>query len=146
MHSLVLALSRLTTQMLCRVVNPFDQNRSSLFAPAQTLLCAGLAFSLLLVTGSANAQSKYLDNSGDVRRLADFYVIDAEADPSVCRPILLSLNKEYRISDDKLDENPRVSMSSILFLDPICRFPGCENLCNNQMPIPTKPRASTLLK
>jgi hypothetical protein len=114
--------------MLCQVVNPFDQNWSSLFRPAKTLLCAGLAFNLLPVIGSANAQSKYLNNSGDVRRVAGFYVIDAEADPSVCRPILLSLNKEYRISGDKLDENPRVSMPSDSLLGSDLQVPWARKL------------------
>jgi hypothetical protein len=58
-----------------------------------------------------DADSKFIEGYGDMRRPSDFYVIKYEADPSVCRAILLSLNKEYRTSDDKLDDESMESDS-----------------------------------
>jgi hypothetical protein len=62
--------------------------------------------------GATDGATKYLDASGDVRRVADFYAAISEADPSICEPILASLNKEYRVSGKKLSEDSRVSWTS----------------------------------
>jgi hypothetical protein len=61
--------------------------------PALGSFCGTLiaCFSIALGT-SARADSKYLDGSGDVFRVSNFYVIELELDPSV------SLHRRYPAS------------------------------------------------
>jgi hypothetical protein len=77
---------------------------------------------------SACAESKYLDAFAGGHRPLGFYSIVSETDPSACQAVLLSLNKEYRISDDKLDENPRVSVESDLLLGSDLQVPWTRKL------------------
>jgi hypothetical protein len=76
----------------------------------------------------AHADSLILEGTGDVRRVENFYTTVQEAEPSVCRPILLSLNKEYRLSDEKLDNNPRVSLTSDSLLESVLQVPWTRKL------------------
>lgn len=78
------------------------------------ILIGATVVSLGATVISASAQSKYLDapEGGGAGRPADFYAVVAEADPVVCRPILRSLNKEYRIDDSHLDTYPRISVQT----------------------------------
>jgi len=99
-------------------------SRGTLIGYAAAYLWGALA----TATG-ADAQSRlFLEASGDIRRPSDVYVIEAEMDPSVCRPVLASLNKEYRVSDDKLDENPRVSLESDSLLESGLQVPWTRKL------------------
>ena len=90
----------------------------SRFSSPTSRYAAAVLWGALATATAANAQSRlFLEASGDVRRPSDVYVIESEMDRSVCQPVLASLNKEYRIGDDKLDENPRVSLESDSLLE-----------------------------
>jgi hypothetical protein len=99
-------------------------SRCSLIGYAAAFLWGALA-----TAPGADAQSRlFLEASGDVRRPSDVYVIQSDMDPSVCEPVLASLNKEYRVSDDKLDENPRVSLESDSLLQSSLQVPWTRKL------------------
>jgi hypothetical protein len=84
---------------------------------------------LLATATGANAQSRlFLEASGDIRRPSDVYVVESEMDPSVCQPVLASLNEEYRVRDDKLDENPRGSLESDSLLQSGLQVPWTRKL------------------
>jgi len=52
----------------------------------------------------------------DVPRPANSYAIHFETDHSICGTIATSLNKEYRIDPNKLDDIPRVNLPSDSYL------------------------------
>jgi len=102
--------------------------------------CAGLIVASVTIAAAsgAGAPSKFLDASPGLRRPADFYAVISAANPSVCRQILSSLNKKYRIDDEKLDDNPRVSWTSDSLLSLDLQFHGCGASWTSRMPSPTR--------
>jgi hypothetical protein len=86
----------------------FNQRRSGSYRYQRAILL--LAAFALLVPPIGHAANKWYDVTLDVPRPADSYAIHFETDHSVCGPITASLNKEYRIDPNKLDDIPRVSL------------------------------------
>jgi len=77
---------------------------------------------------SVDAASRENDATLEVSRPADSYAIHFEADHSVCGPIAASLNKEYRIDPNKLDDIPRVSLPSDSYLGADIQVPWARKL------------------
>jgi hypothetical protein len=72
---------------------------------------------LIFVAGhSVDAANREKDATLDVPRPIDSYAIHFEKDHSVCGLIVASLNKEYRIDPNRLDDIPRVSLPSDSYL------------------------------
>jgi hypothetical protein len=87
-----------------------------------------VAWLFIALGANARAESKYQEVFASNVRPPNFYVIASEADTSVCRPLLLSLNKEYRIRDDQLEGNPRVSVVSDILLGSDLQVPWTRKL------------------
>ena len=85
----------------------------------QAGLVALVAAQILTTAAGAFAQSRdhapsiFTDES---KRPANFYTLLAELDPAVCQPVLRSVSGEFAIGEDKLDGNPRLSVTGDLLL------------------------------
>jgi hypothetical protein len=84
--------------------------------------------SLLAEAGHAVAANRQSDGSLEIARSANSYAIHSQTDHSVCGPIAGSLNKEYRIDPNKVDDIPRVSITSDAYLSADIQVPWARKL------------------
>jgi hypothetical protein len=89
---------------------------------------ASLAAFLLAEAGHAVAANRPSDASLEMARSANSYAIHFETDHRVCGPIAGSLNKEYRIDPDKVDDIPRESITSDAYLSADVQVPWVRKL------------------
>jgi hypothetical protein len=77
------------------------------------LLTAGLLVSML---SFARAGERLEEIFVTGKRPAGLYTSVSQLNPAVCQPVLDSLNKEFAISDDRLDDYPRAAVVPDLLL------------------------------
>jgi hypothetical protein len=108
----------------------FNRSRFSSYRNSRAVLWGAVSLAtLIFVAGhSVDAASRKKDTTLDVPRPVDSYAIHFEKDHSLCSLIVASLNKEYRIDPNKLDDIPRVSLPSDSYLGADIQVPWTRKL------------------
>jgi hypothetical protein len=92
-------------------------------------LCGIIGGLIVTATIATHADRNLLSVFVENRRPPNLRMTVSEAEPAICDPILQSLNKEYQISDQNLDANPRAqraigSASHLGFASPLNAIAG----------------------